>query len=1403
MSVANGVPKSRLQRFGNLFRNVFNRASPEFPPPLSDSHPLEPRTPLLLETPEESQATSSNSRGQNILPPTDQRPVVTQSSSARLVASLELTSHGSTSPPANPSAIETINVRNAAWAGLLAALRNLKSTPGVFGPLASAAGVLLDCFNAVETAARNQKDYEELATELTMLSVSLTQHFKGAGVPVGASKMSKCVSSVAVGIERQTAEIKANVERRERKWLSICRSDEEDLIRHYRRIQALFRQLQSNLNMNTWSIANQLLLNTQLEALNPEKQAAHDSGLSASVSRRTCTEGTRTRVLANLVEWVYDREAPAVYWMDGMAGTGKTTIAYTLSEWLERHELLAGSFFCTQTSVNCRDVTKIIPTIVYQLARYSTLFQSTLSDILNAQPDAGSKNISKQFERLLKEPLENVEELMLDNLVVVIDALDECDDHNGVETILDMLFRYAQDLPLKFFVTSRPEPAIYRKMSLNKRSLAVIHLHDIKKSLVRADIELYLKEELAFMSPSRFDIAQLVDRSGALFIYAATLVRYIQPSKRRTDPHKRLRRILVMTPSTTKEHSQIDALYTAILKSALNEDELEGDEVEDIRVVLRIVLFAQEPISVGTIATLAGVNEPQRVEYALLPLRSVLHQSETTGLVSTLHTSFQDFMFDNKRSGPYFYDFVKYSQLMAQRCFLIMGENLRFNICDLESSFIPNEKVENIQDRIKDKISPWLAYACRHWPNHLKSAPMSGDLLAKLGGFLSCQLLFWMEVLSLRGELVVGIGGLLRTKQWLIRMGYVSTDLVLLVEDAFNFVMGFTASPVSQSTPHIYISSLPFCPRSSLVYKNYLKRMQGLLVLKGTLMERRKMVVLATWNIGLKIRPVAYSPDGSRVAIGCVNGTVSILDAYDGTLLVGPLWGHTHIVQSVAFSPDGRFIASGSDDKTIRVWSVRNGTLIADPFKGHSSGVYSVSFSPDSTRIVSAGFRDKTIRIWNATDGTLLLAPLHGHHDVSVNSVVFSFSGTLIASASSDHTIQLWNAHDGSPAAPPFKGHTDGVNCIAFTPDDARLISGSHDKTICVWNMSNGSLGSSPLMGHTKSIYSVAVSPGGTHVVSGSDDCTVRVWRVDDGSLVAGPFVGHTGIIESVAYSPDGIRVVSASSDKTIRQWNVREGALLPPISPRNAVYAIQSVWFSPDGSRIWSSSKHFGIHAWDIHHDSFINYQHNLEAFPPFLSDFSPDNANVVCASKEGEMQIMNTIDLSLVAGPLGIKRDSISAFRFSPDSTMIIMGHKDGTLQARAIHTRQVSSNAFTGHMGKVTSLALSPDCSLAVSSSDDGTLRAWDVLEPTLNLDSHANHQDSPSDRSRIKVSEGWRITKEGWVINSNKHLLFWVPDDLSHVWPSPHAKFTITGSGTLEIPNQKLFIGEQWSKCYVPE
>ncbi|KDN41994.1 hypothetical protein RSAG8_07039, partial [Rhizoctonia solani AG-8 WAC10335] len=1419
------------------------------------------------------------------------------------------------------------------------------SWPALFGQLEP----LLSCLDGVEVVVQNRQDFEDLATELAGLSESLNQHMNG----FSSMLMSGSTASVAMAIEQQTMVIKEKLVRAPGGGIRGTSMNEEELVKHYRKIQSHFRQLQTNASMSTWSIANEHLVNTRLESLSPVKQATYDSRLSTQINRRD--------------DWLYDSTSSSIYWMNGMAGTGKSTIASTFSDRVERRKLLAASFFCTRSSAECRDATRIVPTIAYQLARYSIPFQSELCKILGQNPDIGSKNMLKQFEQLLKEPLQQVQAAMPEDLVVVIDALDdssatqvpghestgagdiqqdvdsctvldECDDRNGVELMLDILFRHAAHLPLKFLVTSRPEPEIYSKMSTHAQSREVIHLHDIEKSLVRADIELYLKEELGFMSPpaSPAEIEQLVQRSGTLFIYAATLVRYIRSGKRLADPHKRLRSVLGLTPESTKKHTQIDALYTAVLRSALNEDELEADETEDIRVVLRTVLFAQEPISVETIAELAEIDDPQRVINALHPLRSVLHQSDETGLVSTLHASFPDFMFSHERSGTYFFDVVQHSQMLARRCLSIMKDQLRFNICDLASSFLPDGEVENIQERIKANISPTLAYACRYWTSHLTLAPQSDALLTVLDEFLRHRLLFWMEVLSLRRELPLGVDGLLKVHQWLIHKEISSIELVHWVDEARSFVTSFAVNPTSKSTPHIYLSTLSLCPRSSNVYKHYGKRSRGLLELKGSLMEVREGAPLADWNFGWKINSLALSPDGTRVIIGSYDTTVRILSAYNRAALVGPLEGHTGSVTSVAFSSDGGRVVSVSRDG-IRVWNAHNGSLISGPFGNPRSIIRSVSFSPDGARVVSdasvhkhyekrsrgllelkgdlmalregaplavwqvgfeiesfalspdgtrvvIGCRDTTIQILSAYDGAALVGPLQGHtEDVSsvafsrdggrvvsvskdgirvwhayngtllvgpfrtwgpllsvsfspdgtrvvsggpdgtvriwdahggtlifnslpirldlVYHVIFSPNGAHIAASSAEYAAQLWNSVDGTLTGPPFKGHTGQVKCLAFTPNSTRLVSGSDDTTIRVWNIPDGSLAALPFEGHTSSIQSVAVSPNGTRVVS-SGSSTVRLWRIDDGTLVAGPFYGPTASLNSLAYSPDGTRIIySGLSYICVR--SMRDGIFPPPPPPPQDIMGIRYVIFRPDSTHFLTTGRDT-LRIWDATDGSFTTSPNQAEFMPNLFSTISPDGSCIASTHGDNSLQVVNMMDGSLAAGPFEVERSSLSTLWFSRNNRAIIMGCLDGTIKVCDLQSGDTAVGSFVAHHKRVSSISESPDCSLLVSHSDyEMAIRVWNIVTPALELEVFNTSIDPTSGHSYAAVYDGRNIREDGWVVNNSQHLLFWLPPDLASAWCSPYATLVVTQSGILRVPKQKLFVGEEWTRCYVPD
>ncbi|KAB5593576.1 hypothetical protein CTheo_2965 [Ceratobasidium theobromae] len=1244
-------------------------------------------------------------------------------------------------PTSDPTADPKVRSQNAVWGGLRNALQTLHTSAIMFPPLQSAIGVLI---SSLEAASQNRQEYDDIASELGTLSRSLTRHIKESN----STRMSDCVTNVALSIEKQAKLISAKQERAAGRFIK-AKTDEEEILRHYRRIEALFRQLQTDANLSTWSIANEQLVNTRLESLAPAKLATYDSVLSTEINRRTCTEGTRTAILSSMDEWSHDPNAPDLYWMDGMAGTGKSTIACSFSKALERRKQLAASFFCTRSSPECRQVGRIIPTIAYQLARYSIPFQGALCEILGNEPDIATRNVAKQVERLLKEPLDKVKWAIPDDLVVVIDALDECEDRHGVRLVLDLLFKFAPTLPLKFFVTSRPEPIIYTRMiSQTASSRTVLHLHEIEKSLVKADIELYLREELSFMSPTDEEVEQLAGRSGNLFIYAATLARFIQPTTYSVDPQRRLSSVLAMTSQSTDQYAEVDALYVAVLESALGEKRLRPEEVEDMRLVLRTVLCVQEPVSVNTLAELAGVDTPRRVLSALQPLRSVVYFSESSSSVSTLHASFPDFMFSHARSGVFFCDRAEHNQLLARRCFEVMKSQLRFNICNLESSFIPDSEIVDLERRTGQAISPTLWYVCIYWGDHLRLAVNSVELSAVLEKFLSERLLFWMEVLNLKKRIGLGSQVLMKAKLWL-QAGTARSDIIRLSDDAYSFITSYAANPVSQSTPHIYISSLLLSPRSNSVFKHYWGRTRGMINLKGSGMERRETAALATWTFSSPVRSIAYSPDGSQVSFGCDDGSLGIRNAYDGSPIIDTfkahtahiksvgfspsgnhivsssndgtmrLWstndgapvprsfdGHTDEINSVAFSPDGSRIVSGSTDCTVRTWRAIDGAAVGDPFRGHAKPVLAIAISPDGTRIASSS-TDGTIQVWNIDDHTLSFDPLTGHVN-QVWSVDFSPDGTLIASGSEDHTARLWDACNGTPISGPLEGHTARVNSVVFTFDGKRLVSGSSDSTIRIWSTETHEHIAGPFEGHTDSILSVAFSPDGIRVVSASGDHTIRVWNTHESTPAASQSEGHRDGVWSVAYSPDGSHIISGSTDQTICLWDADSGKSITTFKGHSE--RVDSVQFSPDGTRIASGSTDCTIRVWDPQNgtpatDPITGHPETVTSIA-----FSPDGTRIASGSSDRIVRIWSLSTSTLIVGPLEGHTDVVMSVVFSPDGKCVASGSYDSTIRLWDSSNGVSNAAPFRGHTDRVMSVAFSPDGSLIASGSSDHTIRVW---------------------------------------------------------------------------------------------
>jgi len=180
------------------------------------------------------------------------------------------------------------------------------------------------------------------------------------------------------------------------------------------------------------------------------------------------------------------------------------------------------------------------------------------------------------------------------------------------------------------------------------------------------------------------------------------------------------------------------------------------------------------------------------------------------------------------------------------------------------------------------------------------------------------------------------------------------------MDDVHRFLQYFALSACKNSTPHIYISALPFWFKSGFVYKNYFPLTQGLITIQESSLDYYKKSLIVEWNTKFEIHSVAYSSDGNYIIYGGCNH-IELKSVFSGNTLWS-IKDDIRTILCIAISPNGKTIVSGSEDNMIRLWDALTGNPIEKPFIGHDDSVTSVAFSPDGTTILS-GSEDETIRL--------------------------------------------------------------------------------------------------------------------------------------------------------------------------------------------------------------------------------------------------------------------------------------------------------------------------------------------------------------------------------------------------------------------------------------------------------
>jgi len=514
-----------------------------------------------------------------------------------------------------------------------------------------------------------------------------------------------------------------------------------------------------------------------LNGMHHTVEADHRSG-----DRQVCLRGTRRGIFLQLEDWLEDEQGQRVFWLNSLAGTGKSTITQTFAEITFAEGKLGASFFCSRNFEDRSNLQAIFPTLAFQLAYRHPLFRERLIQVLRANPGIGRGKLCSQMEKLIVGPFQ----AMPSPTLIIIDALDECRDEEPASALLSVLSRYVDKIPLvKFFITGRPESRIrsgFRLESLQPHT-DVLRLHEVEYSSVDSDLRLFFGTQLADITrnrsdcnllrdwPSSSDLDTLCEKAAGLFIYASTVVKFV--ASKDHQPAERLHDITSLPQSTIKEgRSGIDQLYTEVLQQAfLNIRADDRAFYSRFKSVVGAVLLIFNPLSATALSDLLGISNISTTLRSLHSLLVIPTSELDPTPIHVFHKSFPDFLMDLERctDQQFFIDPSIYHREILLSCLNIMARKLKRNICELED-YVSLSEVKNLPTSRTTYIGDALGYTCCFWTKHLIMVPSSSpdveEVHKAIEKFFTSHFLFWIEVLSLMGNLDDGIYAINDIEQW-------------------------------------------------------------------------------------------------------------------------------------------------------------------------------------------------------------------------------------------------------------------------------------------------------------------------------------------------------------------------------------------------------------------------------------------------------------------------------------------------------------------------------------------------------------------------------------------------------------------------------------------------------------
>jgi hypothetical protein len=502
-----------------------------------------------------------------------------------------------------------------------------------------------------------------------------------------------------------------------------------------------------------------------------------------------CLENTRKDIIKDMLAWAAKPDSTlSIFWLAGLAGTGKSTLAKTFCERAGSEGFLVATFFASRNSAERRDPFNIIHTLAYELAVANLQVRAHVLSAISFPPDISQRPMKEQIERLLIEPLTKAQ-FGDRTTVLVIDALDECakvDGRTEGGPLISLLSNALRDRGVKLLITSRQEDTLVRLF--DSLSHIPLRLHEVESTAVEMDVrEIYKQGFIDITSnhprsprerpwPSQGELDALVRLTGQFIIFATTSLKYI--GAQRFSPRDRLGQILAHEPSLDADapYARIDALYTDILQAATRDEDGGRTSLvlcRSVGALLRTVVLLEEPLSISALAQIISTSDDQ-IESDVRSLAAVLLVSaekvaSSASTVRIFHPSFRDYLQDPHRcQDPHFIvNPEEHQRQLLHRCLTILNQDLRQDICEIRNPGLANAEISDLAIRLQRSVSDALRYAAVFWLVHIAACRRPSELLCEtLLEFCERRLLQWIELLSLLDRTSFALMHLPSTVAW-------------------------------------------------------------------------------------------------------------------------------------------------------------------------------------------------------------------------------------------------------------------------------------------------------------------------------------------------------------------------------------------------------------------------------------------------------------------------------------------------------------------------------------------------------------------------------------------------------------------------------------------------------------